>query len=123
MGTPELEIYPLTTERFNDLSDLFNEGGDARWCWCMHFRTRAKDWTNATPEGNREGLRALAARDLAPGLVGYRDGRAVGWVSVAPREDYSRLEASKVLARVDDKPVWSIVCFVISKEARGAGVA
>ena len=69
-------------------------------------------------------MRALAARpDLSPGLVGYRDGRAVGWVSLAPREDFGRLEASKVLARVDATPFWSIVCFVVSRKARGKGVA
>lgn len=89
----------------------------------MYFRTRGMDWTNSTTAGNRAGLRALAERDLTPGLVGYRDGRAVGWVSLAPREDYSRLESSKLLARVDAAPVWSIVCFVVSRGARGQGVA
>lgn len=59
----------------------------------------------------------------APGLVAYRDGEAVGWVSVGPREDYERLLHSKVLAPVDDRPVWSIVCFVVSRHARGRGVA
>ena len=29
---------------------------------------------------------------------------------------------AKVLAPIDDKPVWSIVCFVVSRGARGAGV-
>jgi GNAT superfamily N-acetyltransferase len=47
----------------------------------------------------------------------------VGWVSLAPREAYERLEASKVLARLDDRPVWSIVCFVVSRRARGSGIA
>ena len=31
----------------------------------------------------------------------------VGWVSLGPREDYARLTTSKVLAPVDDTPVWS----------------
>ena len=122
--TSDLDVQPLTTERFADLADLFNEGGDPRWCWCQYFRTRGLDWTNSTAAGNRSALEKLATRpDHAPGLVGYRDGRVVGWVSLAPREDYERLESSKVLARVDDKPVWSIVCFVVSKKARGQGVA
>jgi len=117
-------VVPLTAERFQDLAALFNEGGDPKWCWCMYFRTRGLDWSNSTSASNRNGLEALAARpDLAPGLVGYRDGLVVGWVSLAPREDYRRLEASKVLARVDATPVWSIVCFVVSKKARGQGVA
>jgi GNAT superfamily N-acetyltransferase len=118
-----LDAKALTKERFADLAALFEEGGDAKGCWCMWYRVRGLDWTNSTPADNRESLRALAGHDLAPGLVGYRDGRAVGWVSLAPREDYGRLEASKVLARVDDTPVWSIVCFVVSRKARGQGVA
>jgi GNAT superfamily N-acetyltransferase len=120
----QLDVLPLTTERFADLAELFNEGGDPKWCWCQYFRKAGLDWTNSTTAGNRAGLEALAARpDLAPGLVGYRDGRAVGWISLAPREDYGRLENAKLLARVDDKPVWSIVCFVVSRKARGQGVA
>ena len=55
--------------------------------------------------------------------MAYRDGRAVGWVSLAPRPAFDRLNHAKVLAPVDDQPVWSIVCFVVSRTARGKGVA
>ena len=55
--------------------------------------------------------------------MAYRDGEPVGWVSVGPRDDYARLQHSKVLGPVDDKPVWSIVCFVVARAARGQGVA
>lgn len=118
-----LVIHPLTPERFTDVAVLFQEGGDPKWCWCVYFRFRGRDWTNSTATGNREALESLADRDLAPGLVAYRDDRPVGWVSLGPREDYERLAYSKVLAPVDDVPVWSIVCFVVSRRARGQGVA
>ncbi len=114
---------PLTTSRFDDLAGLFREGGDPKWCWCTWFRVRGRDWTNSTADGNRANLAALAASDEPPGLVAYDDGRAVGWVSLGPREDYERLAYSKVLAPLDDRPVWSIVCFVVSKPSRGHGVA
>jgi GNAT superfamily N-acetyltransferase len=32
------------------------------------------------------------------------------------------LTHAKVLAPLDDTPVWSIVCFVVGREARGQGV-
>lgn len=119
-----LEIVPLTPDRFGDLAALFEEGGDPKSCWCTYFRFRGRDWSNSTAAGNRAGLRALAERDdPAPGLLGYRDGGVVGWVSLGPREDYERLAFSKILAPVDDTPVWSIVCFVVSRRARGQGVA
>ena len=119
-----LDVRPLTPDTFGDLAGLFEEGGDPRWCWCMYFRARGRDWSNSTGDQNRAELRALADRPgVAPGLVGYEDGRAIAWISLGPREDYERLAHSKILAPVDDTPVWSIVCFVVSRHARGRGVA
>ena len=118
-----IDVLPLTPARFADLPALFEEGGDPRSCWCTHFRSRGRDWSNSTAAGNRAELKALARRDLAPGLVAYRDDRAVGWVSLAPREGYERLATSKILAPLDDVPVWSIVCFVVSRRSRRQGVA
>jgi GNAT superfamily N-acetyltransferase len=124
---PDLKIRPLTEERLGDVATLFNQGGDPKWCWCAYFRIRGMDWKNSTPKRNRAVLeRAVDAgrkSRRAPGLVAYRDGEAVGWVGLAPREEYERLEHSVVLRRVDEKPVWSIVCFVVGRRARGQGVA
>ncbi len=117
-----MEILPLTPERFPDVAALFEEGGDPKWCWCAYFRFRGRDWTNSTAVENRAALETLTGMPLAPGLVAYEEGRPVGWVSLGPREDYERLAYSKVLAPVDDTPVWSIVCFVVSRRARGKGV-
>jgi GNAT superfamily N-acetyltransferase len=60
--------------------------------------------------------------DPAPGLLAYRDGRVIGWVSVAPREDYDRLTHSRVRPKLDDVGVWCVVCFVVSRTARGEGL-
>ena len=68
-------------------------------------------------------MQADRSRGVAPGLVAYRDGAAIGWVSLGPREDYERLAFSKMLRPVDDRPVWSIVCFVVAGRQRGKGVA
>jgi GNAT superfamily N-acetyltransferase len=89
----------------------------------MYFRRRGLSWSNSSAGGNRAGLHELADQSPAPGLVGYREGKAVGWVSIGPRESYQRLESSRLLAPVDKRPVWSIVCFVVSRRARGTGVA
>ena len=118
-----LDIRPLTTDTWPDLAALFEEGGDPKWCWCQFYRVRGLDWSNSSADGNRERLATLTRDGPPPGLVGYQDGHAVGWVSVAPRPDYHRLTHAKLLAPVDDKPVWSIVCFVVSRSARGQGVA
>jgi GNAT superfamily N-acetyltransferase len=116
-------VEPLTPARFADLVALFEEGGDARWCWCQYFRVRGLDWSNSTAAENRARLETMTVAGPPPGLVAYRDGRAVGWVSLGPRESYERLEHAQLLARVDERPVWSIVCFVVSRRARRSGVA
>lgn len=123
--TPELEIHPLTRERLPDLAALFGQGGYPKWCWCASFRVRGMTFRNASAQENRAVLER-AVEELegrAPGLIAYREGEAIGWVSLGPREDYERLQHSKVLAPIDDRPVWSIVCFVVGRRARGTGVA
>ena len=121
---PPLEIVPLTPDRWDDVAALFGEGGDPKTCWCMFWRLRSKDWSFTNPEETRDALHALVDqdRDPAPGLLAYRDGRAIGWVSVAPREDYERLTNSRVRPKIDDAPVWSVVCFVVSKAERRQGL-
>ena len=114
----------MTPGRWADITALFDEGGDPKTCSCMFWRVRSKDWSFANAAEAREGLHAIvdADRDPAPGLLAYADGRPVGWVSVAPREDFPRLTSSRVRLAIDDRPVWSIVCFVVSRSARGQGL-
>ena len=60
---------------------------------------------------------------LFPLLIGYLGKVPVGWVSVGPREDYAKLKRSPVMKAVDERPVWSIICFVVPSDYRGQGVA
>ena len=57
-----------------------------------------------------------------PGLLAILDGVPIAWCSVAPREHFPVLDRSPVLKRVDDQPVWSIVCFFIAEAYRGQGL-
>jgi len=119
-----VRIEPLTPDRIADLATLFDQGGDPKWCWCAYFRARGRDWTNSTAAENRDLLEAATReQDHAPGLIAYEGDVVVGWVSLGPREDYERLAFSKVLAPLDDKAVWSIVCFVVGRKSRGQGIA
>ncbi|MGH2477550.1 MAG: GNAT family N-acetyltransferase, partial [Candidatus Limnocylindrales bacterium] len=122
-----LRIAPLTPDRLPDLAALFEQGGDPKWCWCAYFRIRGFDFSSGGKARHRSVLEAAAAdgavEGRAPGLVAYDGDEAVGWISVGPREDYERLAHSRILAAVDDTPVWSIVCFVVGRRSRGKGVA
>jgi ribosomal protein S18 acetylase RimI-like enzyme len=125
--TSALDIRPLTPERLPDLAGLFEQGGDPKWCWCAYFRIRGFDFSKGGKERHRAAMEAAtretANEDRAPGLVAYDGDEAVGWISIGPREDYERLAYSTVLKPIDDKPVWSIVCFVVGRRSRGQGVA
>lgn len=128
LGKP-LTARPLTPERFSDLEALFAGKGCsfARGCWCMFYREVGKQ---ALPAGVRladfrkASLRRLAGGDPPPGLIGYRgDGRPVGWIALGPRESFPKLQRSPVMRPVDDRPAWSVVCFVVPSEHRGQRVA
>lgn len=122
-----IDIHPLTSERMSDLAALFDQGGDPKWCWCAYFRLRSVNFSSSTAADNRavleDAVESTGAQGRAPGLVAYRDGEPVGWVSLGPRTDYERLVHSRVLAPVDETPVWSIVCFVVGRQTRGEGLA
>ena len=117
-----LTIRPLTEDTWDALASLFREGGDPRWCWCQFWRLRSKDMGSLKVPELRQRLHDQASSDEPPGLVALEGDRAVGWVSVAPRDDYQRVVYSKVIPKIDDRPVWSIVCFAVSETARRRGI-
>jgi GNAT superfamily N-acetyltransferase len=68
-------------------------------------------------------MKSLVDAGGVPGLIAYEDDRPVGWISLGPREDCEKLARSPVMKPVDDRPVWSIVCFFVDQKARGRGVS
>ena len=114
------EVHPATTERWDDLVQLFDQP-IVRSCFCMFYR-KTGTGTGVGKE-NRQAMRTLVERGVVPGLIGYDDGVPVAWVSLGPREDYAKLRRSPVMKPVDDRPVWSIVCFFVDRKARGRGIA
>jgi GNAT superfamily N-acetyltransferase len=41
---------------------------------------------------------------------------------VAPREQYQALDYSRKIKRIDDKPVWTVMCFYVNKAYRFQGL-
>jgi len=128
MSNAKLTVAPLTPARWPDLEAVFNAKGCsiARGCWCMAYRisgARNPPRGMTRPQANRAALKALVDAGHPPGLIGYRGKVPVGWVSIGPREEFAKLKRSPVMKAVDDKPVWSVVCFVVPSEYRGQGVA
>jgi GNAT superfamily N-acetyltransferase len=73
-------------------------------------------------DGNRKALNDIVRSGQVPGILAYAEHEPVGWCAVAPREVYAALERSRTLKRIDQKPVWSVVCFFVAKAFRGKGM-
>ena len=118
-----LSIVAATPECWEAFEALMGPKGGAGGCWCMLWRQSAKCQEAGKGAANRKAMRAVFAQDVPPGLLAFDGGQAVAWLSVAPRPEFVRLENSRVLAPVDDRPVWSISCFLIKPGHRRMGLA
>lgn len=122
MSRDGIEIHPATPDRWPDVETVMGPRGGAEGCWCMVWRHSARDYAAGRGADNRDAMRRLIEAGEVPGLLAYDGETPVGWCSVAPRGDFPRLANSRVLAPVDDRPVWSVSCFVIARNHRGRGL-
>jgi GNAT superfamily N-acetyltransferase len=89
----------------------------------MYPRLRRSEYERLKGEGNRRAMKKLVDSGRVPGILGYVEGKPVAWCSVEPREHIGSLARSRILAPVDDEPVWSIVCLFLAKTHRGRGLS
>ncbi len=121
-----IEVRPVTPDRWPDLEGLFERKGPRGGlpipghCWCMAWRDN-----QPSRVARKDGMRALVGEGRRPGLLAYRDGRPVGWVSVSPRPELGRLTRSPKLRppTEDTENVHAIVCFFVDVDERSSGVA
>jgi GNAT superfamily N-acetyltransferase len=124
-----IEVHLVTPKRWDDVASLFERrgprGGDPQTngCWCQFWHLRGRAWWEGHGMGHKVRLEREIQGKKATALLAYVDGEPVGWCRLGPRETFDRLEHSAKLARVDDKPVWSIVCFYVHPSAKRQGVA
>jgi GNAT superfamily N-acetyltransferase len=128
-GVAELVAHPLTPERWPDLERLFGPSGAYSNCWCAFQRVTGREFSAGCANrgaGNRALLRRLTEDGSRPGLIAYRDGEPVGWVSVGPRPEFGRILRSPITRLAPDEAadpsVWSVVCFFIPRDHRGRGL-
>lgn len=125
-----MEIHPVTAERWAELAAFFGPSGAFGHCWCTWWRQTSAEFSAGVHEkgtANRALMHALVEAGTEPGLLAYRDGQPVGWVSVAPRPQYGRILRSRRIGpapeEATDERTWSVVCFWIPRAERGKGVA
>jgi GNAT superfamily N-acetyltransferase len=119
----DLTVQPLTEERWSDLEALFGERGACGGCWCMYWRLPRKQFEQQKGRSNRDALHALAESGVARGLLAYQQGQPIAWCALGPRESFPTLGRSRMLQRVDDAPVWSVVCLFVARPLRRMGIS
>ncbi|HXU85567.1 MAG TPA: GNAT family N-acetyltransferase [Verrucomicrobiae bacterium] len=118
-----IEVVPATPDRWPDVVTILGGNGD-RGCWCQAPRGRAVGYGEAEPGARRSTLRAqIENDDPPPGMLAYVDGRVAGWCGFGPRPSLPRLIHSRTIPTIDDRAVWSILCFNVRVGYRRRGVA
>jgi len=125
-------IRPITSARHKDFEALMKTNSITASCWDIFprrlnaegVRRRAfwKAKSVSSSDGNRRDIATLVRSGAPIGLLAYRGGEPVGFVSVGPRAAYQRVDAAKHSPPVDDLPVWAVPCFYVHRKHRGMGV-
>lgn len=119
----DLRFEPLRPDRWDDLLEVFGPRGGCAGCWCMVWRLETAEWKRGKARTNRLAFKRLVDSGATPGILAYVQDEPIGWCAVAPRSDYSYLSRSRILQPVDDQPVWSVSCLLVSKPWRRQGVS
>lgn len=120
----QLRFEPLTPSNWGAFEQLFGTKGACGNCWCMYFRLSPTAFKEGKQnDGNRLAQKALVDSDQPTGMLAFYEDIPVAWCAFAPREDFPKLEQSRVHKRIDNEAVWSIPCTFIAKDFRKMGVS
>jgi GNAT superfamily N-acetyltransferase len=115
------ETHPVTPDRVDDFVAVANPNRRATHCWCLSHRLTAGEIEELGGGSREVAFRALCERPNPPGVIGYDGGEPVGWCSIGPRSENTRLTRSRLIEPLDDQPVWSIICVVVRGGHRRRG--
>lgn len=87
----------------------------------MVWRLSNKDFEKNKGAGNKELMKKLVKKKVELGIIVYIGDKPAAWCSVAPREQFVRLENSRVWKRIDEETVWSLTCMFIREQYRRTG--
>jgi GNAT superfamily N-acetyltransferase len=121
-----LTVVPATADHWPALKEFFANIP----CSCQYWRQTSSEYGRASKDETsrqwqrkrRAALRAQLAGATPPGVVAFLDGQLVGWCGFGPRTVMGRLVRSRTIPKVDDVPVWSIVCFTVRVGFRRQGI-
>lgn len=120
-----LQVMPAGPEHWDDLLEFFERIP----CTCQYWRVTSSEYSGAKKENldtwvaaRRAALRGQLDGPTPPGVLAYLDGQLVGWCGFGPRLQMGRLVRSRTIPKLDDQPVWSVVCFIVRTGFRRRGI-
>jgi GNAT superfamily N-acetyltransferase len=125
-GDRKLTIRPLTAARVDDVKTVMRGAWGAS-CWDLfpRYTSSQQRELGITTEAKRRATLAKLARRRknSAGLVAYEGSEPIGFISLGPRHDFSRVDNSRATPPVDDVAAWVIPCITVRRGHRGQGVA
>ncbi len=116
-----IEVRPAHS--FHDMAVMFApKKPESSVCWCLSWRLSSAENRSLVGAARADKVRELCARELAPGVLAYRDGEVAGWAGIAPRAELHPFANSRKIPHLDDLPVWSLWCIRVRPGFRKQGV-
>jgi len=119
----DIIIKALSPELVNDYlyffdHMIFSEHPDWSKCYCYsyHFNGPNEAWTK---ENNRKVVTELISQGKMHGYLAYHNEKPIGWCNSNNKLNYQALTETQDARFI----ICSIVCFLISPEYRGQGIA
>lgn len=116
----KLVFRPVTKRTKDDFVALFDRPGWQKQCWCMVWRATGEEGRGTGAAVRRRQMLGRIDAGTPIGLLGYDNGEPVAWVSIAPKETYSRLGGPEP---AEGEKVWSLACMFVRRDCRGRGLA
>lgn len=124
-----ISIKPLSKELLNDFFDFFNNEAfcdNPEWagCYCLYYHFgNDQEWQSRTIADNKKTAGEMIIQGKLKGYLAYMDGKVVGWCNVNDTGSFERLDCYSEIRQDMHGKCCSIVCFIISPQHRGKGIA
>lgn len=122
-----ISVKTLSPDLLNDYLSFFdnmefteNPHWSKCYCYSFHFTGPNEEWTR---ENNRLAVSKLIKENKLRGFLAYSGNTVVGWCNANDRNNYQALTSTYEIDKQANEKIYSIVCFLISPEQRGKGIA
>lgn len=125
----ELIIEPAADVPWVSVERVFNSAAVSRHCSCRWWLTTNAEASVLDDADRRSASKSEHDQRTLRGLIARLGDEPMGWVGVGPRADFARLSRTKIITGAISDPdfsesnIWSVVCFIVVPEHRGAGVS